>query len=154
MTKIIICRGLPGSGKTTWAKNYIKQNVFSNIIRVNRDDIRKMFGISYNEFAERFVKEIEKDVITKALNAGYDVIVDDTNIYPSGAELIKKAIEESVFETVPIQFQNFFDTPIETCLERQESRNEDERVPEQRLRQFYDYYEKFGKKFERYLEIK
>lgn len=38
MSKIILCRGIQGSGKTTWAKQYCKEH--PNSIRVNRDDIR------------------------------------------------------------------------------------------------------------------
>lgn len=37
MSKIILCRGIQGSGKTTWAKQYCKEH--PNSIRVNRDDI-------------------------------------------------------------------------------------------------------------------
>ena len=40
MLKIIITRGIPGSGKTTWAKDVVKEN--SNYIRINRDDLRIM----------------------------------------------------------------------------------------------------------------
>ena len=42
MAKIILCRGIQGSGKTTWAKQYCKEH--PNTIRVNRDDIRQMFS--------------------------------------------------------------------------------------------------------------
>ena len=27
MSKIILCRGIQGSGKTTWAKQYCKKNI-------------------------------------------------------------------------------------------------------------------------------
>ena len=42
MPKVILCRGIQGSGKTTWAKQYCKEH--PNTIRVNRDDIRQMFS--------------------------------------------------------------------------------------------------------------
>lgn len=42
MPKLILCRGIQGSGKTTWAKQYCKEH--PNTIRVNRDDIRQMFS--------------------------------------------------------------------------------------------------------------
>lgn len=59
--KVIICRGLPGSGKTTFAKEYIKKNLFSKTVRINRDDIREMMGITYNEQSELFVKRNRRE---------------------------------------------------------------------------------------------
>ena len=38
--KIILCRGIQGSGKSTWAKRYCEEH--PNTIRLNRDDIRKI----------------------------------------------------------------------------------------------------------------
>lgn len=152
MPKIIICRGLPGSGKTTWAKDYVQRNIFNPAVRVNRDDIRKMLAITYNTLTEEFVKGMERDMITNALNFGFDVVVDDTNIYTSAAELIVAAIEQSSWETVRVEFKSFFDTPIETCEDRQMERSPQERVPDYRIRQLMDYYEKYGKRFENYLK--
>ena len=43
MPKLILCRGIQGSGKTTWAKQYCKEH--PNSIRVNRDDIRAIIVI-------------------------------------------------------------------------------------------------------------
>jgi hypothetical protein len=36
VSKLIITRGLPGSGKTTWARQQVR------FVRVNRDDLREM----------------------------------------------------------------------------------------------------------------
>jgi len=41
MSKLIATRGIPASGKTTWAREYCLKN--PNTVRVNRDDIRYTF---------------------------------------------------------------------------------------------------------------
>lgn len=41
MLKLIVCMGLPGSGKTTYALKEINKNPYG-IVRVNKDDLRTM----------------------------------------------------------------------------------------------------------------
>lgn len=43
MNRLIICRGLPASGKTTWAKEWVMKDP-GNRVRINLDDIRSMLG--------------------------------------------------------------------------------------------------------------
>lgn len=43
MNKIIICRGIPASGKSTWAKQWVLEDP-EHRIRINQDDIRNMLG--------------------------------------------------------------------------------------------------------------
>lgn len=44
MSKIIVTRGLPASGKSTWAKAWVAADP-ANRVRVNRDAIRWTQGI-------------------------------------------------------------------------------------------------------------
>lgn len=39
MSGVIVLRGLPGSGKSTWAKEWVAGDP-DNRVRINRDDIR------------------------------------------------------------------------------------------------------------------
>jgi DNA transposition AAA+ family ATPase len=39
-SKLIVMKGLPASGKTTWSKAYVKSH--PNTVRINRDDLRLM----------------------------------------------------------------------------------------------------------------
>ena len=40
--KVILMRGLPGSGKSTYAKKVVEENP-NAFKRINRDDLRMMF---------------------------------------------------------------------------------------------------------------
>lgn len=78
--KLIICYGIPASGKTTWAKNQV---LISNgeYVRVNRDDLRALINCSiWSKERERLIKQVRDSIITIYLKAGKHVIVDDTNI--------------------------------------------------------------------------
>lgn len=43
MSKIILCRGIQGSGKTTWAKQWALEDP-EHRVRFNNDDVRNMLG--------------------------------------------------------------------------------------------------------------
>jgi predicted kinase len=72
--------GLPGSGKSTWAKKKVKED--SNTIIVNKDKIREMLRGEYvfDEALEYLVKIINNSAICCALNEQHDVIIDETFI--------------------------------------------------------------------------
>jgi len=74
--KLYMTKGLPGSGKTTWARDMMKVN--DSIKRVNKDDIRAMIG----KTRENVVLDIRNDIICQLMKANYSVIVDDTNFNP------------------------------------------------------------------------
>lgn len=83
--KLIITRGLPASGKTTFARQWVEK-MPEHRAQVSRDDIR--FGyLNYSEgqgigtpAQENMVTEIQRAVVQSFLLKGWDVIVDDTNL--------------------------------------------------------------------------
>jgi tRNA uridine 5-carbamoylmethylation protein Kti12 len=80
MNKIIFCMGAPGSGKTTWSKRFVKDN--SNTVRVGRDDFRYMLkDLPFlPSHLEELITKIQDNTILLALESGYNVIVDNTNL--------------------------------------------------------------------------
>lgn len=88
--KVIILRGIPASGKTTWAKEFIKTH--SNYVRVNRDDIRNMLSPNWSKELEKVVKDIQLDSINDSLSRGYNVIIDDTNTDDEKVDKLKDSI--------------------------------------------------------------
>lgn len=88
MTKMIILRGVSGSGKSTWAKMYAEN---TGAIIVSRDNIRVMMfdddGPDYYKVDKEVLRARENQVtiyhdiaISTLLKSGVDVIVDNTNI--------------------------------------------------------------------------
>lgn len=80
MLELVINRGVPGSGKSTFAMKWILSG--ERRVRSNRDDIRKShFGVYYGPpINEGVVTQIQHAGIRAALSMGYSVIVDDCNI--------------------------------------------------------------------------
>ena len=92
--EFIIARGIPGSGKSTWAEEWIKQDPF-NRVRVNRDEIRYMLskeiygkaqwmvldekGFPDKDF-ENKVTNMENTLVDRALRSGKSVVSDNTNL--------------------------------------------------------------------------
>ena len=50
---ILVLRGLPASGKSTYALEYVK--LYPDYIRINRDKIREMIGHSFSKNIEKVV---------------------------------------------------------------------------------------------------
>lgn len=81
MAKLILTRGIPASGKTTWAKAWVTFE--GNRARVNRDDLRAMlFGkvgkLSNDE--EQRVTQVQQAAVKPLIKKGFDVVIDDTNL--------------------------------------------------------------------------
>lgn len=79
ITVYITC-GLPGSGKTTWAKKFIEEN--PGTVRVCRDNLREMFcgDYRYDKAFEAIVKRSVINSLDLAIKNKHNVIIDETNI--------------------------------------------------------------------------
>ncbi len=80
MQKIFILIGLPGSGKTTFARNLVSKDPFRTI-RISMDDILQM--TSFYKFIRENVPlyhEFESSMYITAITKGFSVVVDRTNI--------------------------------------------------------------------------
>lgn len=105
-------KGLPASGKSTYARELVKNNGF---VRVNKDDLRAMLHNSkWSKGNEKQVLRLRDHIIMDCLNNGRSVVVDDTNLNPIHAQALS-----SIAKSFNADFeQKFFDVPIEECIKR------------------------------------
>ena len=135
MSKLIICRGLPASGKSTWAKQWVLEDP-EHRVRINQDDIRLMLGKYWVPSREKLVQEIQFDAIVEALCREFDVVIDNTNLNKKVLDQFNRLIK--TFEDYEIEYKDFFDTPLSVCIER--DKNRDLQVTEIVIRSFYNNY--------------
>lgn len=140
MTELILTRGVPASGKTTWAKQYAKDYGF---VRVNRDELRKELNVKHGS-NEPLVTKIQHSRVKELLRNNISVIVDDTNLTARFVkEWLKIAAEQSAFAS----FLDF-DIDYETAVARDAGRFDDS-VGEEVIKSFFDRFVKKGKLPER-----
>lgn len=76
----IIMVGIPGSGKTTFAKRILERNPHYEY--VSRDEIRRTKpNYKYTKEEEELVKQLEIRAVQEAILLNKTVIIDDTNCY-------------------------------------------------------------------------
>lgn len=135
MNKFIICRGLPASGKSTWAKQWVLEDP-EHRVRINQDDIRLMLGKYWVPSREKLVQEIQFDAIVEALSRGFNVVIDNTNLNKKVLDQFDRLIK--TYEDYKIEYKDFFDTPLSVCIER--DKNRELQVTEKVIRSFYNNY--------------
>ena len=143
--KLIICRGIQASGKSTFAKKWVLEDK-EHRIRINMDDIRLMLGGSKDAYwvpkRENLVKEIKEDSLRKAMMFKYDIIIDNMNLNPketSYYETTVKLYNARSFDTeYVIEYRDFFGVSLEECIERDKKR--DNPIGEAAIRGTYNKY--------------
>jgi predicted kinase len=113
---LVITRGLPASGKTTLANDWVDEDSAKRS-RVNRDDLRaSLFNAEgvLDYASEQTVSTVQQTSVRAMLQAGRSVIVDDTNLRLKFARAwADMAVEEGVgFEVWDVM------TPVDECVSR------------------------------------
>lgn len=126
--KLMIMVGLPGSGKSTFARHYVEQSPVMSTIWVSRDDIRYSLLSDGDEY---FSKEKEVfDFFIKAINAGLaegkDVIADATHL---NSRSRKKLLSHITVSNIQIEAW-IMGTAFEECLKNNAKRSGRACVPE------------------------
>lgn len=129
MPKIILTRGIQGSGKSTWAKKWIEEDP-EHRVRWNNNDFRRMLGPYWVPTRENLVSAVGTDFIYYAMAFKYDIVIDDMNLNQDYWVFIQDRIDDyndNIFTDNPgdrysLEFKDFFDVSLEKCIERDSKR--------------------------------
>lgn len=134
MTRLLITRGLPASGKTTFARK-----LQPGVVRVNRDDLRRMLHGRrlFTQAAEAQVTHAQRAAVEALLRARASVIVDDTNLR---SRTVREWAEMAVRYGASFEVHDFTDVPLAECLRRDAERAEDDRVGEGPIRRMHERF--------------
>lgn len=114
----ILC-GLPASGKSTFARSL-------RAVRFNLDDMRAMqgFGVDSRHLWTRQNEEAVKEALVRGVvatvDAGLDVVVDNTHLTPK----FPRAIRDKMHGKANFKVHSFLDVPINVCIDRDSQREQ------------------------------
>lgn len=128
--QLLLMCGVPGSGKTTYRDNIIKQ--FPEVKVISMDEKRKeLLGDVNDQSANTMIFRVCVGELAKAMKEKRSTIWDAT----SASRKHRKVVIDIARRNGGLVGVIFFDLPLETILERNASR--EKKVPEQVVRDFY-----------------
>lgn len=126
MKKVIVLRGLPASGKSTYAKRLIRDEYAGRSIRINNDDISGMLfgGQDTHKWPKvaSFLFNTRMSLLENALKSDWIevVVVDNTNLNVSTVSAMEKVAKENgaIFEVD----DRFLAVSVRECVARDRER--------------------------------
>lgn len=121
---LILCIGIPGSGKSTWVKEYVRAHRATVV--VSTDEIRKeLTGTSECDASQNsFIYNEARVRVRKALLEKHDVIVDATNVDVHEWMAYKEICLDNTIKVAKV-----FNVPPEQALARM--RDRERKVPKE-----------------------
>lgn len=135
MLKIIMCVGIPGSGKSTWAKSEVAKDP-DNWVRINNDDLRAMMnGSVYSAGYEKLVTEIRNSLIKEAIKKDKNIIIDNLNLNKKHFDDVIK-LAKSFNKNIEVSEKTFY-IDLDEAITRDSQREGKARVGESVIKRWW-----------------
>ena len=135
MISVILTVGVPGSGKSTWAKAEIVKDP-NNWVRINNDELRAMMnGSVWSQDYEKMIGDARNFLVKNALAKGKNIIIDNLNLnkrhFNDVCALVKAAnVDAKVFEKT-------FYIEVEEAIARDAKREGKAKIGEEIIRKWW-----------------
>lgn len=150
--KVIITRGLPASGKSTFAREWVQEDP-GNRVQIEKDEIRKDARLfkdgTYNHRRgdESIVLKERDRLLHSALSTGKSVVSSDTNLVRKHILSISNIAKKYGVE---VEIKEFLDVPLPELLGRDKKRPNS--VGEQVIRKMFHEHVKSMPSFYNWVE--
>lgn len=141
MATLVILRGLPASGKSTWAHKAAATT--PNTVVVSLDGLRRMTAGGLAAYHQRRTDRMEQLIVRTAhamvcdaLHKGMNVVMDAQNATVERVHALVRLAADCDADVQMVAFS----VPLETLLARNRRRAKDDRVPEDYLQSQFDRY--------------
>lgn len=135
MSSLTILCGIPGCGKSTWAKTFLSnKEIFSS------DEIRATLGDVNDQSQNNLVFSIFHAFIATSLGFGKDVVADSTALDARARRKLRavaEAVAENQGSSVHLVYFSNCDQAVRRNLQRERV------VPDEAMRRMLDKYELF-----------
>lgn len=132
--QIFILRGIPGSGKTTFAKNLVSKG----FKRISKDDLRTMINsYSLNNSDESMIDVIQEEILKDMIFYGHNIVVDNTHAKQKYLNAILEKIKKYT-RVMKWEYEvkiHVIDTPLKECIRRNSLRETP--VPEEVIQKMH-----------------
>ena len=140
MRTLILTRGAPGCGKSTW----VRENGLAPYT-LCADDIRVLcssrelqadghFAVARNRDTEQQTWKMIFELLEYRMSRGELTVLDATASKTKDIQQYRELAEQYRYRTYVVDFT---DVPLETCLKQNKMRSEDKWVPEEGIRNIY-----------------
>ena len=143
MRTLLILRGAPGCGKSTWVEQngLLPYTLCPDTLRVmcsSRElQADGRFSVARNTATENETWKILFDLLEYRLSRGELTVIDATASKTKDIQQYKELAEQYRYRTYVVDFT---DVPLETCLKQNKQRHPDKWVPEDSIRNIYSRF--------------
>lgn len=141
MSVLYILCGIPGSGKSTWARKQVENYGTDKMAWISRDKIRFSLVKSDEEYFSRENEVISMfvDEIQKAIDNRIPFVLADATHLNRKSRL--QLLNQLVLNNTSVRYV-YFDVPLSIALERNSKRQGRERVPDSVIEKMYYSFSK------------
>jgi predicted kinase len=104
MSKVIITIGIPASGKSTWASEFVEAN--PDWVKTGRDDFRYMLqnkGVCSGQI-ENIITKSQSFLVDELVKSNVNVIIDNTHVHRKYIEHWINLLNQQNVEIYTLQF--------------------------------------------------